>query len=570
MPLIVLQSARLRRAFVIATSAAIYIAVMLFATAIEGKPGESLFCAGMMLAITLAMIFVTRRFGVSMLAIAGLVLALRGISMIKSRYLGAPLLAPDLFYFGNGDTLDVVAHYPKIWHGVIKKGLAAFVILGLCWVFEDAFWRNWRRSRRWPMQMLGLLLSVGACFALISPGGPFKRVLAKNEWESLNPGSPLTSFLLSLSRMHLIIPEFDPAAADRAAWIQPLAPADASPLPDIVVVLEESTFDPRTLAACTIPQCSAAMFDAEPQTAARGALRVHTFGGGTWNSEFSLFTGLPQTLFGPGGNYAPYNLAPRMRWSLPKLLKSQGYRTIAIYPMAGNFVNARRAYAWYGFDEFHDSAELGLTWASTDLDIEHIFEQLYTKARSESDRPLFFMLLTMRQHGPHDLPYSELPEPFDRPLFTALDEQLNRNMSNYLARLHSSDAALEKLQRFLFSGTQPAVLAHFGDHQPSFDGLMLAMERTAAVKAVGRTQEITYYTLRSNRAVLEKFDYPILDIAFLSGLILDAAAIPKGAFFEANTRFRERCNGHYVDCQDTRLLESYLSFVFNNLHVIER
>jgi phosphoglycerol transferase MdoB-like AlkP superfamily enzyme len=276
----------------------------------------------MMLAATFVLIFLTRRLGVSMLAIAGLVLALRGISMIKSRYIGAPLLAPDLFYFGNGDTLEVIAHYPKIWHGVMKKGLAAVVILSLCWMLESAFWRNWRRPRRWSLQLLGVMFSVAAFFAMIAPGGPFKHVLAKNDWEVLNPGSPLTSFLLSLHRMHVIIPELDPAAADHAAWVSTQAPEHPTPHPDIVVVLEESTFDPRTLAVCTIPQCSAGMFEADAQTTAHGALRVHTFGGGTWNSEFSLFTGLPQTLFGPGGNYAPYNLAPRTRFTLPKLLKT--------------------------------------------------------------------------------------------------------------------------------------------------------------------------------------------------------------------------------------------------------
>src|SRR5512141_1557205 len=186
MPSIVLRSARFRRDFVVAISFTIYILVLLFATAIDNKPGESLFCASLMLAATIGLIFLTRRVGVSMLLIAGLVLALRGASMIKSRYLGAPLLAPDLFYFGNGDTLDVIAHYPKIWHGEIKKVLAALLILILCWAWEPAFWRHWPRRRRWPAQLLGLLLGIGVFAALIAPGGPFKRVLAKNEWESLN------------------------------------------------------------------------------------------------------------------------------------------------------------------------------------------------------------------------------------------------------------------------------------------------------------------------------------------------------------------------------------------------
>ena len=142
--------------------------------------------------------------------------------------------------------------------------------------------------------------------------------------------------------------------------------------------------------------------------------------------------------------------------------------------------------------------------------------------------------------------------------------------SEYASLGVDTDAAIGKLQQALFSGKRPAILAHFGDHQPSFDGLLLGMDSTAAAKALGEERSVTYYMLRGNQAAAEKFDYPLLDIGFLAGLILDSGAIPKDAFFEANTRLRKRCHGHYMDCHDVPLLESYLSFLFNNLHAIER
>ncbi|WP_449422143.1 sulfatase-like hydrolase/transferase [Rhodanobacter lindaniclasticus] len=65
-------------------------------------------------------------------------------------------------------------------------------------------------------------------------------------------------------------------------------------------------------------------------------LRTHSFGGGTWVSEFASLTGMPQDIFGPGGMYAPYLLAPHVRDTLPQLLRRLGYRTIAIYPTVGS------------------------------------------------------------------------------------------------------------------------------------------------------------------------------------------------------------------------------------------
>jgi phosphoglycerol transferase MdoB-like AlkP superfamily enzyme len=312
------------------------------------------------------------------------------------------------------------------------------------------------------------------------------------------------------------------------------------------------------------------MFDIDAQTIGHGPLRVHTFGGGTWTSEFAFFTGLPHTLFGPGGLYAPFNLAPRVRYTLPRVLKEHGYRNIAVYPMPANFVNARRAYTFYGFDAFHDAGEFNLVWESPDLAIEQELEKIYRRERAATDQPLFVMLLTMRQHGPHGDPYAKLAKPYDHALFPPLDDKVNLRMSNYLARMAGSAQALSRLQSVLFGAGRPAILAHFGDHQPSFDGLMDSLRTTEAAAQFGDPHSLTYFMIRSNLENTPRHAYAVLDLGFLAGLILDAAEIPKGPFFTANAALRERCEGHYLDCPDKELLDSYLSFVFGRLHAVSR
>ena len=47
-----------------------------------------------------------------------------------------------------------------------------------------------------------------------------------------------------------------------------------------------------------------------------------------------------------------------------------------------------------------------------------------------------------------------------------------------------------------------------------------------------------------------KHSYPVLDLGFLAGLILDTAEVPKGPFFTANAALREGCEGRYLDCTD--------------------
>ena len=214
--------------------------------------------------------------------------------------------------------------------------------------------------------------------------------------------------------------------------------------PDIVSVLEESTYDPTMLAICTLPLCKHKMFQADGRTRAHGTLTVHVWGGGTWTSEFALLTGLDHEIFGDAGLYAPYNLAPRVVHTLPKVLHDAGYRTIAIYPMSGDFINARNAYKFYGFDQFYDGQDYGLSWESSDNDLMQVFDRIYAdEKKALGDKPLFIMMLTLRQHGPHNEPYKEMQPPYDKPLFLGkwkpkdLDEWLNLNLANYLYRLRA-------------------------------------------------------------------------------------------------------------------------------------
>ncbi|QBB71487.1 hypothetical protein ELE36_14600 [Pseudolysobacter antarcticus] len=555
----------------IVIASAIFFAAIWSCSLGEQLPSEACFCGCVTGLVAIVFVAITRRIGFSLLLSAALMFALLAISAAKTQYLGTSLFVPDLQYFSNSETLAVIAQYPEIWHYALTGGLIAVFLLLAMWCFERPLGLHSAWHKRWVAQIFAFVLTVGGLFAVFAPGGPFKILMVNNPWGLMVAASPTTSFLLSIHHMRVIVPQPDPAAADRYEWapVQPVIAAK-KPAPDIVVVLEESTFDPHTLSLCTIPQCDAQMFRDDAQTNAHGALRVHAWGGGTWTSEFAFLTSLPTPMFGPGGIYAPYNLAPRISYSLPRLLKTQGYRSIAIYPLDGNFVNARHAYNAYGFDEFYDNNIFHFAWVSTDLDLEHEFEKIYRDERAKTDQPLFFMILTMRQHGPHNDALEKLAAPFNQPLFASLDETRNRNMSNYLARLHGSDEALAAMQKTLFSGSRPAVLVHFGDHQPSFDGLMLKIERTAAAKALGDPYTVTYYKIDGSSADSPRFSYPTLDLGFLAGLIIDVAGLPEGAFFQANALMRERCGGRYLDCKDKELLESYQSHLFNRLHVIGR
>jgi phosphoglycerol transferase MdoB-like AlkP superfamily enzyme len=397
-------------------------------------------------------------------------------------------------------------------------------------------------------------------------------VFNKPMWATITDRSYLTAFLSSFSDTEVRIPPTPPIVDTSIDWKLDAPLKAPQHRPDVVAILEESTFDPRMLNVCTIPQCKLSMFRPDARTRATGPLTVHTFGGGTWTSEFAFETGLADVLFGNAGLYAPYSLAPRVVHTLPRAFKAAGYRVIAVYSHSGEFLNSRNAYANYGFDMFYDGSDLGLGWDSTDQDLFRVLREIYSdETEAHPNQPLFIFTLTLHQHGPHMTPLQELPAPFDRPLFSGkfkppdLDRWLNLNLGNYLHRAALSSQMLEALESMLWSSGRETVLMHFGDHQPSFDGAIHAIPKSAPKAAGPNTSRVTYFMLKTSFPMTRMRHYDALDIVYLGSLLLDAAGVPKDAFYQANTLLRERCAGRYLTCRDKRMLVSYHNYLFNTL-----
>jgi hypothetical protein len=539
----------------------------------EHTTDEKIFAATLALFTLLVALFASARLAFALLLTALLFGAIELAGTLKFLYLTTPLLAPDLEYFLNSGTIAVIARYPLL----LGISIAAIVLIPLLLVLaflgeRAALLVQHARAVRIGARVLGTLAAACLLVVCLAPNGPFNGVFNKPMWITVNDKSFITDFFTSFNDTVIVKPVIPPDVDHRLSWKMD-RPLQAPPKrPDVVVILEESTFDPHILKLCTLPVCKRKMFEPDKQTRAHGLLSVHTFGGGTWTSEFSLLTGLAHTLFGNAGLYAPYNLAPKVAFTLPRAFKSAGYRAIALYPMSGDFLNARNAYDYYGFDEFYDGTQYGLDWESHDADLLKVFEQVYTdEKRAHPGQPLFVFMLTLHQHGPHMTPLDQLPAPYNQPLFTgkfkpkALDDWLNLNLGNYLERLQQSDAMISDLQKLLLGGEYPAVLMHFGDHQPSFDGAINEIPKDVPKQARLTSNWTTYYMLRSNFPVRQKFDYPVLDIAFLGSLALDVAGVPKNDFYQANTLLRERCKGRYLDCGDTKTVASYHDYIFTKL-----
>jgi hypothetical protein len=362
---------------------------------------------------------------------------------------------------------------------------------------------------------------------------------------------------------------FRPPVLDATPSAEPAVPPAGEPapppLPDILMVLEESTFDPSLIARCRLPACQSPMFEAPPARwrSVQSPLLVHTTGGGTWLTEFAFLSGFDWRSFGRGGAYAPVSLAPRLQQSLPKYLRSLGYHTVVFSAVGAEFLRARPAYRYYGFDEFYASQDLKLSndWHAVrdrrlfDLTLEEL-------ARSKDPRPLFVFILTIRNHGPHGEDKGALPAGV-----RTAEKRLGRGLADYLARLDDSARDYAFLRQAWLDSPRPRVIGWFGDHQPEVSWDFLEKEadvnrtRLASNVDVGQMRYLTWHQLSANfgergtRTRLEALDAP-----FMSTELLDFAGLPPDPGMLASQQVMAHCHGLQLDCADRELVRDYLSY----------
>lgn len=495
-------------------------------------------------------------------------------SRIKINYLGTPLTLADVTFFTRNVSENVVLFksYPAL--GLMIIGAGAIIVGGgfLLWKLER------KRGTGARIAAAASLLSLAGC-ALMDDSAytPISRrpAMLHNDLSVGNGFTHLQKFKATgegsgadLLEIFATDASTEPTLPERVAdnrFKPTQVPADAGRRPDIFAILEESTFDPRLLVACDRrPECDSPLFKPNLQNEQSGALFVHNGAGGTWLSEFAFLTGFDWRSFGPAGAHAPTTLAQRVTNPLPKHLQKLGYQTIAFYPVAGNFLNARSAYHSYGFEHFIATDDLGIKtdWKHT-TDSELFDKALDRIEKIRDGRPVFIFLLTIRNHGPHAEQIADLDHSVP-----ATMQNLPPPLIDYLFRLEESASALQALRQRWLDSPRPRVLAWFGDHQPLFAVQSKISEQymTNLLPQQRPSSEhlhnLTWYALSSNTPTppgAAQRSKP-LDLAYLHAELLAFSGLPPQASTAATREIQTLCPMGILLCADGQAVKEYLSF----------
>ncbi len=452
------------------------------------------------------------------------------------------------FYFTGATAEFFLSAYPR-QAAMVAAGLAASAaIIFLSWR-SDAGGRLALRPRVGLTACAAGLLAIGA-WPLSGRNADFfnERNFALSSF--------LTSFadLPQLYSYHGLI-----EVAPRAS-ISPI-PADAisckpqGDAPDIVMTLNESTMPPGVYKGLIYPDELTPFF-----TSVDGRvhpLRVETFGGGTWLSDFTALTGLSTNSFGNLRNFVANFMTGRLRHSLPQYLKACGYETAIIYPASAGFAGVGRFYEAIGFDKVIDTA-VHHAPDQRQRDAFYLGEAAkFLEAPAQGARkPRFVVVASMSTHSPWDFRFAPDAIRETDSLRWNADPEFDEYLWRLLLAKRDRDDFRERLARTLPG--RHILHVGYGDHQPAL--AKVPLENNRAIADEGRSWLLdreskafeTYFTVEGQGFTpkLAGADHAIVEIANLPVITVIAAGLPLDPVFARREKLMAHCDGLYATCKD--------------------
>jgi len=380
------------------------------------------------------------------------------------------------FYLLTGASVEFfISAYPKQ-----ALMVAAALVVGATVIF--LIWRADASMRLAPRRRVGLMACAAGLLAVGSWPLSGRNADFFNE-RNFAISSFLTSFadLPQLYSHHGLIevaprPSITPIPTDAIAC---QARDDA---PDIVMTLNESSMPPGVYPELNYPEELIPFF-----TSFDGRihpLRVETFGGGTWLSDFTALTGLSTSSFGNLRNFVANFMTGRLRHSLPQYLKACGYETAIIYPASAGFAGVGRFYEAIGFDRVIDNS-VHKAPDQRQRDAFYLGEaaKVLEAPAQGLRKPRFVVVSSMSTHSPWDFRFSPDSIRETDTLRWNADPEFDEYLWRLLLAKRDRDDFRERLGKSLPG--RHILHVGYGDHQPAL--AKVPLENNRAIADEGRS-----------------------------------------------------------------------------------
>jgi phosphoglycerol transferase MdoB-like AlkP superfamily enzyme len=383
---------------------------------------------------------------------------LAGVSGIKLRLLGLPLLPSDL---GLVSEAGSVVHAGDLLSLSQAAGLLLFGAVGVLLALRFGRERLPARDRAVGAAVAALLL--GAIW-LAPPAAYGARAEAYDQAQNVRANGFLLTEVTTMAGHGALGNGSDQlaVAALAAVGAEPSRPAEEPAVvkPNIIVVLSESLFDLTGLPGVTYSQDPLPFFHSLPQKYTHGTMLSPQFGGSTANVELEVLTGLSMR-FLPDGSI-PYNqYITRPVDSLASILTRQGYTATAITPWSNWFFHNNIVYRNMGFHRLITNEFMRRVFSGPNIPDAEVASLIMTET-AKTEGPDFVFANTGENHYPYD--------PGKFPVNTievqGLTEPAKGLLETYAQGCSSADKMLQTLVEHYDQSGEPTIIVWFGDHKP--------------------------------------------------------------------------------------------------------
>ncbi|SDT19527.1 sulfatase-like hydrolase/transferase [Bradyrhizobium canariense] len=495
------------------------------------------------------LLFVLGDFERAILLSSILALAIFGASSVKYKHSGRKLIVADLPLAFAGTVPFFFVQYPLAVFTVVAGSLALIVA-----AVAALYLPGPPVSQELQIIFFGITLaSLIAAYRASGGAITFQQIAAQRRCFF---SSFMASLLDPLSWRQFGGLALSDIASDPLPLIAAI-PARSFDYPDIIVIQHESIFDPRVYGLPVEPVVEAFL---SPKHALYGSLNVDIFGGGSWQSEFSLLTGLSSASFGSNAYFLFKRGAGRFHNSLPHSLTALGYKTTLASSCRRNFLNYDEFYRSIGISEriFTDDFPLPFDIArfeTTNSDALFLDAAIdaHAKGIAEDATPRFLYALTNFNHGPHNRKLAA-SGCFERERAFAATSLPDPYYAEYYARLVETAETWKRLKSELSTRfpKRPALIVHYGDHQPV---MTRRIEAKLKLPADAKRQFRTFYaieTLNFDLGRLASGRGRDLDVAFLGTVALQRAGLPLDEIFATRATLLEQCGESYFASSSER------------------
>lgn len=483
----------------------------------------------------------SRRMLFSTAAVASVVALIIAASEVKRHYLGMTLHAYDIvFYLMSWDTLAF------LWSGFALELVALFGALAL---FAALAWLVYRLdATRVSRQVAAVALAASlaaVALAAVNKGGRHHTLFF---WEHHFVSSFYLSWVETIEtlwRGQLI--EAAPPEAGGGAGLSALSRCHTEGRPpNIILIHQESVVPPSYFPTIRYDKGLDPFFRSGDGKTHK--LRVETYGGASWLTEFSVLAGVSTFSFGGMRPFVLSLMQGKVHDTIPEHLARCGYHTALYYPMRKDFVSSGKFYEAIGFREVLDRKAQGAT-RYNERDRFYYDNALRNMERHfrSTQSPVFNFIITAATHLPYEPPFMpEVDVPGGGP---------TPKMHEYLRRVGMAKMDYEYFRAELARRfpNERFLIVQYGDHQPVVTRPHLGFDAGLATEDMSMGPDspayLTYYAVEGIN-----FDpgplpaVEVLDAPYLGALLLNAARLPLSDAQHERLRLLNICGGRYFTC----------------------